>query len=69
MTKDKQVGGDHYKKMVIQPYEYCERNKLSFLESTAIKYISRHRSKNGKEDLLKAIHALELLIEEVYNES
>ncbi len=58
---DGQVGGSHYKDMAIQPAEYCERNGLSYLESNAIKYISRHRKKGGKQDLDKAIHCIELL--------
>lgn len=59
---DKQVGGGHYSQMLIQPAEYCELNGLSPLEAKAIKYVSRHRSKNGVQDLQKAIHCLELLI-------
>ena len=63
MASDRQVGGDHYKDMAIQPYEYCERNGLTGLESNTVKYVSRWRKKGGKADLLKAIHCLELLIE------
>lgn len=60
---DKQVGGNHYKHFAIQPAEYCQRNNLNSLESTVIKYVSRHRFKNGVEDIDKAIHCLELLKE------
>lgn len=67
--KDKQVGGGHYKTLVIEPWEYAEANKLTFLEGNAIKYISRHRLKNGKEDLMKALHCIELLIEHHYQQS
>lgn len=63
---DSQVGGSHYKDMAIQPAEYCQKNKLNFLESNAIKYISRHENKNGEEDIDKAIHVLKLLKEIVY---
>ena len=59
----KQVGGGHYKDMAIQPYEYCEANKLSMLESAVVKYVSRYKAKNGIEDLNKAIHCIELLKE------
>ena len=61
-----QVGGDHYKKLAIQPAEYCQRNQLNFCESCVVKYVTRHREKNGKEDIQKAIHFLNLLIEFEY---
>ncbi len=64
-----QVDGDHYKKLAIQPIEYSVKNKLGFAEGNAIKYITRHRDKNGKVDLEKAIHCLQLLIELEYGES
>ena len=50
----KQVGGDHYKSMVIQPSEFINRNNIPFAEGNAIKYLCRHKQKNQKEDLLKA---------------
>ena len=58
-----QVGGNHYKGMSIQPVEYITANNLSFLEGNVVKYVSRHRTKNGLEDLLKAKHYLEMIIE------
>lgn len=58
-----QVGGDHYTKMAIQPIEYVFANDIGFAEGNIIKYISRYRSKNGVEDLKKARHMLNLLIE------
>lgn len=64
----KQVGGNHYKQMAIQPIEFCHRNKLGVCESKAIKYITRHKFKNGKVDIEKAIHVLELLLELEYKE-
>ena len=64
---DLQVSGSHYKDMAIQPAEYATKNKLGFLEGNAIKYISRHGKKNGVDDLRKAIHTLELLIEFTYD--
>lgn len=63
---DTQVGGSHYKDMVIEPAEYCERNRLTMLESGVVKYVSRHRSKNGIEDIRKAIHCLQLLAQFQY---
>lgn len=64
----KQVGGGHYKDMVIQPIEYCHHNRLGACESAVIKYVTRHGSKNGKQDLMKAIHCIELLIEMEYGD-
>jgi hypothetical protein len=64
---DKQEGGDHYKTMKIEPVEFCQRNGLNFCESSAIKYICRHKRKNGVEDIRKAIHFLELLLQLEYD--
>ena len=52
--------------MAIQPVEFCQKNKLTFCESSVIKYVCRHREKKGVEDIRKAIHFLELLIELEY---
>lgn len=57
-----QVGGNHYKDMKIQPAEFCHANNIPAIEGAVIKYLCRHKSKNGKEDLLKAIHMIEILI-------
>ena len=58
-----QVGGDHYKKMKIQPMEYSMANGLDACQHTAIKYISRFRDKGGISDLEKAKHVIDMLIE------
>lgn len=58
-----QVGGTHYKDMPIQPVVFCEKNKLSFCEGNIVKYVSRWRSKNGIQDLEKARHYLDMLID------
>lgn len=58
-----QVAGSHYTKMKIQPMEYSMANSFNALQHTAIKYISRYDSKNGIEDLKKAIHCINMLIE------
>ena len=63
---DRQEGGDHYKNMVIQPAEYCQKNKLGCMESFIVKYVSRHQVKNGALDLRKAKHCIDLLIEFEY---
>lgn len=57
-----QVGGGHYKKMVIQPVEFIHKNNIPFIEGCVIKYVSRWRDKGGVEDLRKARHFLDLLI-------
>ena len=62
-ASDKQVEGDHYKKLNIQPMQYCLANDLNYGQANAIKYITRYKDKNGIEDLKKAIHCIELLIQ------
>ena len=62
----KQVGGDHYKSMVIQPSEFINKNNLPFAEGNAIKYLCRHKQKNQKEDLLKAKHYIDMAIDRDY---
>lgn len=59
----RQVGGDHYKKHAIQPVEYIHANKLGYFEGNVIKYITRWRDKQGVEDLRKAVHYIQLLID------
>ena len=63
---EKQVGGKHYRNMKIQPSKFVVENKLLFPEGCAIKYICRHPFKGKKEDLLKAIHFIEMIIERDY---
>lgn len=60
---DTQVGGKHYKQFVIQPAEFCYKNNIPYLEATAIKYLCRWRDKGGIQDLEKAKHFIDLLIE------
>ena len=59
----KQVGGDHYKKLKIQPVEYIHANGIPFFEGSVIKYVTRWRDKAGIADLEKARHFIDLLIE------
>ena len=58
-----QVGGEHYRKMAIQPVEFIHANGIPFIEGSVIKYVSRWRHKGGLNDLRKAQHFIELLIE------
>lgn len=60
---DKQIGGLHYKVGAIQPIEYIEANELGYHEGNVVKYVSRWKEKGGVQDLEKAIHYIELLIE------
>jgi hypothetical protein len=60
---DVQVGGDHYKKLKIQPIEYIHANQLPYCEANVVKYISRWREKGGIKDLEKVKHYVDLLIE------
>jgi hypothetical protein len=60
---DNQVSGTHYVKLAIQPMEYSMANKLDACQHTAIKYVTRFRDKGGVEDLRKAIHVIEMLIQ------
>ena len=62
-ASEKQVAGSHYSKLKIQPMQYCLENNLNYGQSNTIKYITRYQDKNGIEDLKKAIHCIELLIE------
>ena len=64
----KQEGGNHYKNLKIQPMQYALENKLDYAQANVVKYVTRHKEKNGKEDLLKAIHNLELMIEFYYGD-
>jgi len=63
---NKQVGGKHYRTLKIQPSQFVVENKLLFPEGSVIKYICRHPHKGKKQDLLKAIHFIEMIIERDY---
>jgi hypothetical protein len=58
-----QVGGDHYKKMPIQPMEFSMANGLDACQHSVVKYVTRFRTKGGLADLEKAKHVLDMLIE------
>jgi hypothetical protein len=63
---DEQIGGGHYKDYPIQPVQFIHANKIGYLEGCVVKYICRHKQKNGVEDLLKAKHYIDLLIQMEY---
>ena len=60
----KQIGGLHYKNQVIQPWDFIHSNGMGFLAGNVVKYVARYKEKNGVQDLEKAKHYLEKLIEE-----
>jgi hypothetical protein len=59
----KQIGGGHYKKYPIEPWDYNIANNLPFMEGSIISYVTRWRDKGGVQDLQKCIHFLEKMIE------
>ena len=61
---DRQVGGDHYKKLEIQTWDYITANDIGYMEGNVIKYVTRWKDKGGLKDLLKAKHYLDKLIED-----
>ncbi len=68
-TYKKQIGGNHYASMKIQPSEFINKNNLPFAEGNAIKYLCRHKQKGQKQDLLKAKHYIDMAIERDYAEN
>jgi hypothetical protein len=62
-ASETQIAGNHYSKLRIQPMRYALENELNYGQANAVKYITRYKDKNGIEDLKKAIHCIELLIE------
>ena len=63
---DKQIGGTHYQNMVVQPSEFINKNRLQFAEGNAIKYICRHAHKGERQDLEKAKHYIDMILERDY---
>ena len=62
-ANERQEGGTHYQVLAIQPWDYIVANQLGYLEGNVVKYVTRWRDKSGLQDLLKAKHYLEKLIE------
>ena len=67
-ANEEQHGGRHYITKPIQPWDYIIANGMGYLEGNIIKYISRYKEKGGLDDLIKASHYLEKLIEVTLNE-
>jgi hypothetical protein len=68
IANDVQIGGDHYHQKAIQPWDYIVANNIGYLEGNIIKYVSRYKEKGGLQDLYKASHYLDKLIEVKRNE-
>lgn len=66
MEEKRQIGGDHYEKCGIMPTTYIRANNLDFFEGNIVKYVTRHKDKNGAEDIKKVIHYAEMILEDVY---
>ena len=64
----KQIGGKHYIKYKIQPSKFVVENRLLYPEGCVIKYVIRHQDKGGKQDLEKAKHMIDMIIERDYEE-
>jgi len=62
-TFNVQIGGDWYKKMPVQLVEFCHKNRIPYVEGNVIKYMVRWREKGGIEDLKKAKHYIDLILE------
>jgi hypothetical protein len=66
MEERKQIGGTHYEKCKIQPKDYIRANNLDFFEGNVVKYVSRHKEKEGEKDILKVIDYAIMILEDVY---
>ena len=64
MAKETQIGGNHYKALRIQPYEYIMANNIPYLEANVLRYVTRHRLEGKQEDIKKAIKNLELILDD-----
>ena len=62
-ARKRQVGGNHYSRYTTQPIDFIIDNNLDWCEANVVKYITRWRDKNGVEDLRKAMHYIQLLID------
>ena len=68
VAKREQIGGNHYTNKKIQPIDYIIENELPYCEGNVVKYVTRHKEKNGAEDIRKAIHYLRFILAADYGE-
>ena len=64
-----QVGGSHYRGCAIQPVEYIYANGIGYFAGNVVKYVTRYKQKGGADDIRKAIHYLEMILQFEYGES
>ena len=67
-TSKTQIGGSHYTTKKIQPIDYILENNLDYCSGNVVKYITRHKDKNGAEDIRKAIHYCRFILAHEYGE-
>ena len=67
--QDRQIGGDHYKDMAIQPFEFISKNELTFFKGNVVKYVCRYKQKNGIQDLEKINNYCELEIKKLKDDN
>lgn len=68
LMEREQIGGNHYNNKKIQPIDYIIENALPYCEGNVVKYVTRHKEKNGAEDIRKAIHYLRFILAADYGE-
>ena len=68
ITKREQIGGNHYTNKKIQPIDYITENNLPYCEGNVVKYVTRHKEKNGAGDIKKAIQYLRFILATDYGE-
>lgn len=66
--KNAQVGGDHYTRRSSEPIDYIMDNELPFAEGNIVKYVTRHKQKNGSQDIRKALHYCLFILKNEYGE-
>jgi hypothetical protein len=62
-ANDTQISGNHYKGKPLQVWDFVAANNLGYFEGNIVKYVSRWKDKGGVDDLRKAKHYIEKLIE------
>lgn len=62
-ANDYQIDGSHYKNLKYETWDVITAWELGYLDGSAVKYISRWKNKGGVNDIKKAIHFLQKLVE------
>ena len=61
-----QVGGSHYQNYKVQPITWALDNHINAAEFSILRYLLRYKNKNGLEDLNKAIHYTQILMQQTF---